>query len=69
MAKFGLGKSVPNQGGIAKANVQAPRVSDEKGSCCAKTPGLSDDAAKTNIRPKPVGGSGTTHSGPKPFRK
>jgi hypothetical protein len=69
MAKFGLGKSVPKQGGVAKANV-APSKGGKTtgGGPSSKTPGLSPDASKANVRPKPQGGTGTTSAKPKPFK-
>lgn len=72
--KFGNGKSVPNQGGIAPAHVLPTRVEDKKSADTGvSTPDLGKNwASSVNQRPTPVGGSNKGQSaagGPKPFKK
>ena len=63
-----MGKPV-NQGGVKKANVKPPLDVSAKPSNSAKsaTPGLGNNAPQ--IHTSGIGGTGTTHSSPKPFKK
>lgn len=54
---FGLSKKPANQGGISGVHTAPSRLSGVPGSGASKTPGLTPDAAKTNMRPAPKGGS------------
>lgn len=60
MASFGSGKSVPNQGGVAKANTAPSRVTADKSKGGCSTPGIGGGGHATSAlvgRVKPVGGT------------
>ena len=71
MASFGNGKAIPLQGKPigSGAPTQKSKTSGVPGKGASSTPGLTKDASKANVRPKPQGGSGTKNTGgPKPFK-
>lgn len=58
-----------NQGGIGKPHVAPPRITAERGKAPKGTPGLGPGhATNANKHTPGVGGSGTTHGSPKPFK-
>lgn len=75
MAKsgFGVGKSIPNQGGVAKPNVAPSRVTAQKpgGAPTGSTPGLGPGHATNPIVHTPGKGGSMSKNGaggPKPFK-
>lgn len=63
------GKKPANQGGVAKASVKPAHDQSAKPSNSAKSAGVGLGNVSFQVTATPVGGTGTTHSEAKPFKK
>ena len=70
MAKFGSGKKPANQGSPGTPHVKPAKVSPTAPTRVVKntTPSLPQDQRHRGFHTPGKGGSGTTKSGPKPFK-